>query len=91
MDTEITKVVNSRKKHGGRTKGTPNVATAEIKTLLSNFIQLEMERIEETFLAAPPSERLKFLAAIMQFAIPRLKDTEVNASVNLVPITFEFS
>jgi hypothetical protein len=86
-----SKVEASRQKTGGRTKGTPNVATQEIKTLLQNFIELEMQRIEQTFNAAPPSERLKFLAAIMQFAIPRLKDTEVNASVNLVPITFEFS
>jgi len=82
-----------RTKYGGRQKGTPNKSTAEIKELLTEFLHKEFENIDKTFQSAPPSERLRFLSSIIQFAIPKLKEVEATATIDAgnSPIIFEFN
>lgn len=83
-----------RFKTGGRTKGTPNVKTKEIKDLLTAFIHQEMENIEDTYYKAPPSERLKFLSSVIQFTIPKMREIETTLSTDsegLQSIVFEFN
>jgi hypothetical protein len=80
-------------KTGGRQKGTPNATTKEIKELITAFIQKEFETIDKTYSQAPASERLKFLASIIQFSVPKLKEIESTNHLEgdgITPIIFEF-
>jgi hypothetical protein len=80
------------KKTGGRQKGSENLITKEIKELITAFIHKEFETIDKTFNEAPASERLKFLASIIQFSVPKLKEVDSTHQIEgIETVVFEFS
>ena len=62
------------KKYGGRTKGTPNKLSNEIKERLATILNEAMDSIDVKTLTV--SERLKLIQIGIQYVIPRLKHTE---------------
>ena len=62
------------KKYGGRTKGTPNKLSNEIKERLADIISEAIDSIDVKTLTV--SERLKLIQIGIQYVIPRLKHTE---------------
>ena len=62
------------KKYGGRTKGTPNKLSNEIKERLATILNEAMDSIDVKTLTV--SERLKLIQIGVQYVIPRLKHTE---------------
>lgn len=68
------------KKTGGRTKGTPNRATATIRdtisTLLSDYQQ--SGRMSEDFLKLEPRDRLIIAERLMNYVAPKMQATAVD-------------
>ena len=64
----------SCKKYGGRTKGTPNKLSNEIKERLATILNEAMDSIDVKTLTV--SERLKLIQISVQYVIPRLKQVE---------------
>ena len=62
------------KKYGGRTKGTPNKLSNEIKERLATILNEAMDSIDVKTLTV--SERLKLIQISVQYVIPRLKQVE---------------
>ena len=62
------------KKYGGRTKGTPNKLSNEIKERLATILNEAMDSIDVKTLTV--SERLKLIQIGVQYVIPRLKQVE---------------
>ena len=62
------------KKYGGRTKGTPNKLSNEIKERLATILNEAMDSIDVKTLTV--SERLKLIQIGIQYVIPRLKQVE---------------
>ena len=62
------------KKYGGRTKGTPNKLSNEIKERLADIISEAIDSIDVKTLTV--SERFKLIQIGVQYVIPRLKQVD---------------
>ena len=67
-------------KHGGRTKGTPNKNTNEIREQFQNLINDNFEQLESDLKELKPFERIKVLIELSKFVLPTLKATELSTS-----------
>ena len=70
----------TRKKYGGRQKGTPNKLTKELRTLLKDIIYDELEGLQEYLGALNPKDRVELLIKLMPFILP--KTTSVSHTTN---------
>jgi hypothetical protein len=59
-------------KTGGRTKGTPNKVTGELRDALKVIIAGELDTLADTLAQLPPKERLDILLRLMPFALPKV-------------------
>ena len=48
---------NTGKKYGGRQKGTPNIMTKELRSILKDILYEEIEALQERLDALKPKER----------------------------------
>jgi len=71
-----------RNKTGGRTKGTPNRTTENLRQLLKGFIT--EEAIKNDLAELTPAERLNFISKILPYVLPKMAEVEVTGT----PINF---
>ena len=62
----------TRKKYGGREKGTPNRLTKELRTILKDVLYNELEKIEELLDSLEPKERLELVIKLIPFVLPKV-------------------
>ena len=68
-------------KKGGRTTGTPNKTTSQIRLLLNEALQGEIERISEHFESMScPKERLDTLAKFLPYITPKIQSLSLGES-----------
>ena len=67
-------------KFGGRTKGTPNKLTKELRTVLKNILYNEIEKIEEYLDGLEPKEKLDTIIKLMPYILP--KTSTISHTVN---------
>jgi hypothetical protein len=60
------------KKTGGRTLGTPNKTTKEIRTVLKDVINNELSNIETLLSGMPPKERLEVVIKLIPYVLPKI-------------------
>ncbi len=60
------------KKTGGRTSGTPNKVTSELRKTLKQVIAAELDALPETLGELPARERLELLIKLMPFCLPKV-------------------
>jgi hypothetical protein len=60
------------KKTGGRTSGTPNKVTSELRKTLKGIIAAELDALPETLGELPARERLELLIKLLPFALPKV-------------------
>jgi hypothetical protein len=60
------------KKTGGRTSGTPNKVTSELRKTLKGIIAAELDALPQTLGELPARERLELLIKILPFALPKV-------------------
>jgi len=65
-------------KTGGRSKGTPNKITQEIREALSLIVQKEIEAIAPQLKDLPTKERFDFVSKFLPFVIPRLESSPIG-------------
>ena len=58
-------------KFGGRTKGTPNKLTKELRTVLKNILYNEIEKIEEYLDVLEPKEKIDTIIKLMPYILPK--------------------
>lgn len=59
-------------KTGGRTLGTPNKTTKEIRTVLKGVINNELSNIETLLSEMPPKERLEIVIKLIPYVLPKI-------------------
>ncbi len=59
-------------KTGGRTAGTPNKVTSELRKTLKAIIAAELESLPVTLGELPPRERLDLLIKLLPFCMPKV-------------------
>jgi hypothetical protein len=60
------------KKTGGRSAGTPNKVTSELRKTLKQIIAAELDVLPETLGELPARERLELLIKLMPFCLPKV-------------------
>ena len=63
-----------RQKTGGRTLGTPNKTTTEIRDLISAFVGNNVETLQRDFDQLEAKERLQFFEKFLQYSIPKQRE-----------------
>ncbi len=74
-------------KTGGRTKGTPNKITNEVKERLENLIDGLVSSLDINDLN--PNQRIKLLQIALQYTLPRLQATVVKNETEDLPLFIE--
>jgi hypothetical protein len=73
---DASKVEESRfmvgQKTGGRTAGTPNRVTSELRKTLKGIIAAELDELPTTLSELPARERLELLIKLMPFCLPKV-------------------
>jgi hypothetical protein len=67
-----------RNKTGGRTKGTPNKTTAQIRSEFQMLISNNIEKLQSDIEVLDPKDRLKIIIELSKFVLPTLKAVEVT-------------
>tara|TARA_B100000287_G_C20255767_1_gene631935 strand:- start:201 stop:440 length:240 start_codon:yes stop_codon:yes gene_type:complete len=60
-------------KTGGRTKGTPNKITNEIRKKLKNIVDNELDILEESIKHLDSKERLEILIKLIPYVVPKVQ------------------
>jgi hypothetical protein len=84
--------MNKRQKTGGRTKGTPNKTTNEIREHFQKLVNNNLIQLEKDIKDLEPKERIKTILELSKFVIPTLKATELSATAEngFKPIVISF-
>ena len=61
------------KKYGGRTKGTPNKITNEIRKKLKDIVDNELDILEESIKHLDSKQRLELLIKLIPYVIPKVQ------------------
>ena len=59
-------------KYGGRSKGTPNRLTKELRSVLKDIVYRELETIELRLDELEPKERIELIIKLMPYVFPKL-------------------
>jgi hypothetical protein len=71
-------------KTGGRTKGTPNKSTKELRESLKSILQQEIEQIPELLSQIEdPEKRLMLTVRLMPYVMPVAREEEVVKSTTI--------
>ena len=69
---------NTGQKFGGRTKGTPNRNTDEIRQKFQLLIENNLTTLENDIKELEPKDRIKAILDLSKFVLPTLKATELS-------------
>jgi hypothetical protein len=62
-----------QKKTGGRTKGTPNRVTSDLRTWINDLLNKNRATFEADLQRLEPQQRLLLLLKLLDFAVPKWK------------------
>lgn len=62
------------KKFGGRTKGTPNILTKELRLLLKDLLFVELAGLSERIESLEPKDRIEVMIKLLPFALPKVNN-----------------
>jgi len=65
-------------KAGGRTAGTPNRITADLRGFVKNLLEENMDLIKSDFDALESKERIVTFEKLLQYVIPRKREAEIE-------------
>lgn len=62
----------------GRPKGATNKISSKARESIVNFIERNVDAIQESFDILEPKEKLEFISSILSYAVPRLSSAQVD-------------
>jgi hypothetical protein len=78
-------------KFGGRTKGTPNKNTNEIRQNFQHLIENNLIKLENDLKELEPKDRIKAILDLSRFVLPTLKAVELSGDIEderIIEISF---
>lgn len=82
----------------GRGKGIPNKITKDLRIQISDILaeHFTPEKVSENLEAMEPKERLIFLIKLLDYSIPKLRQTDLKTDlgdnvITVIPPSWEFS
>jgi len=65
-------------KTGGRSKGTANIVTSEIRQVLKGIIHNELELISEMLEKMEPEKRAEIVLKLLPFVLPKVESVHMG-------------
>ena len=62
----------------GRTKGTPNRTTKQLRESITSFLDNNFQRLENDLELLTPRDRIKFYCDLLQFGLPKLQTVQIE-------------
>jgi hypothetical protein len=62
----------------GRTKGTPNRTTKQLRESITSFLDNNFQRLENDFELLTPRDRIKFYCDLLQYGLPKLQTVQLE-------------
>ena len=64
----------------GRPAGSPNKVTKELRTIINDFLNDNIEKVQKDFSKLQPRDRVRLFIDLLQYAIPKCRtiDTTIN-------------
>ena len=69
----------SRGKAGGRTAGTPNKVTADLRHTIKKIIEDNIEKVSVDIASLSPKDRVAIIEKLLQYVIPKIQAVEFDA------------
>jgi hypothetical protein len=63
----------------GRTKGSPNRTTKQLRESIASFLDNNFQRLENDFELLPPRDRIKFYCDLLQYGLPKLQSVQLES------------
>lgn len=76
---------------GGRTPGSKNKTTTEIRERFKLLIEDNLESIQADLNSLDPEDRLKILLSLSKYVLPTLRSTELTSELENKTITIDFT
>ena len=76
--------------NAGRSAGTPNKATTEIKEAFQMLLEDNLPTLKRDISSLEPKERVKFMLDLASFIIPKMKSVDLK-SIDTEVITIDFN
>lgn len=73
----------------GRPKGAVNKTTAQMKTMIKNFVQQELENIDLLLSEMNATERLYIISRFLPYVIPKERQIEPNEAERQLTVVVE--
>lgn len=73
-------------KTGGRSSGTPNKATTELKQWVKTLLESNQTQFEADLLAVEPKERLQIMTTLLKYSIPTIQSTQLDVNTGGVSV-----
>ncbi|MGO3812983.1 hypothetical protein [Mesonia sp.] len=70
------------KKFGGRTKGTPNKDTKQLREKIDDLLTDQWAQILEDLKELSPKERIDTFTKLLEYSVPKLNRTELEGYEN---------
>ena len=70
-----------KNKTGGRSKGTPNAVTHDLREAVRELVEGNVERIRQDLEALEPKERVSAWLKLTEFVLPKLQRTETKTTL----------
>jgi hypothetical protein len=65
----------------GKPPGAVVKSTTKIKKAIADFLELNIDKVQESFDQLKPVEKLQFITAILPYAVPKMSSSEIDKSV----------
>jgi len=65
-------------KTGGRSAGTPNVVTRELRDVLKRIVSNELEQLETTLQGMEPAKRLEIVIKLIPYVLPKVEPVPMD-------------
>lgn len=69
-------------KTGGRTPGTPNKVTTDLRTKIQSILSNNIDRVQDDLDSLEPRERLAIIEKLLSYAVPKLTASSIDMDLN---------
>jgi hypothetical protein len=70
-------------KSGGRCSGTPNKITRDLKETINDFLNNNIESLQENFNQLDAKDKINFIERLLRYSIPRMADNSITLDANM--------
>lgn len=70
-------------KTGGRVIGTPNKVTSDLRTSINDFLNNNIDTLQENFDKLEPKDKIYFIERLLKYSIPRMNDNSFTLDSNM--------